>query len=1239
MLRDRGAFATELNSIEEDFKAGRCNRRIILGRLTSLENRVRASVRERERREKTRPRCSFPGELPITSKKDQIVQAISTHQVVIVAGDTGSGKSTQIPKMCLEAGRGVLGKIGCTQPRRIAATTISQRIAQELGQKVGRFVGYKIRFSDRTSRDACIKVMTDGMLLAEIQGDPDLYEYDTLIIDEAHERSLNIDLLLGVLKTFLPKRPELRLVISSATLDLKKFSEAFDNPPIIEVSGRRYPVKITYMPLDPALEERGEATYVDMAVEAVDRLQEKGAKGDILVFMPTERDILETCGRLEGRHYPGTAVLPLFARLSSGDQGRVFSHRGRKIVVATNVAETSLTIPGIKYVIDTGLARIVRYLPSTRISSLPVSSISKSSADQRAGRCGRVSDGVCIRLYFQEEYDSRPAFTEPEILRSNLAEVILRMIHLNLGDISSFPFLDKPSPRRIKDGFDLLSELGAVRKEGDRVLLTDTGRLMARMPMDPKISRMILEARKEDCIREVAIIASALSIQDPRERPLEKSVEADRAHAPFKHPDSDFITLLNIWNKYQNTLKRLKTQAMMRKFCKEHFLSFARMREWAYVFEQIMSILREQRIPLGRAGKREVTESLYGAIHRSILSGLLSNIAMKKEKNLYLAARGREVMIYPGSALFNRKGGASWIVAAEIIKTSRLFARTASRIDSKWLEGLAGDLCRRSYTNPRWDESRGEVVADELVTLYGLPIVRNRAVSYGAIDPQKAHEIFIHSALVEGRVRERPPFLRHNEKLIEKIRAMEERLRRRDILIDDKTLADYYSKRLKGVRDIPSLKRMIKERGGDDFLKLKEEELMLAEPDREELSAYPDHLAIEGDRLEVSYKFAPGTEADGATVWIPFPLKSKVPPERLERGIPGLYQEKILALVKGLPKRYRRYLVPVPRTVEIILEEMEVGDRPLFSALSQFIYERFGVDIPAKVWLGVDIPDHLKLRVSITDGKGRELESGRDIWHLLNRGKTEVTRYFEDSNGREGARALFSISSSKDLKFLRRSLELPDGTCGASMYLGGKAAVEKAIYEGIVREFLCKDIKTRSEFRAHVERVRRNMLSRARELKSQTVRILGAYEETRRTIEDIEKANRSNSAVLELCARIRGELEELVPINFPERFTPERLTHIPRYLKALKIRAERGSNDPGKDRRKEAQMEVFEQALCTLAKEMEHYASPAKREAVEEFRWMLEEFRVSLFAQELKTLYPVSQKRLEARLKEIERMI
>ncbi|HYQ60000.1 MAG TPA: ATP-dependent RNA helicase HrpA, partial [Desulfatiglandales bacterium] len=612
--------------------------------------------------------------LPITSKREQIVRLIRENQVVIVSGETGCGKSTQIPKMCLEAGRGLAGKIGCTQPRRIAAITIAHRIAEELGEEIGRSVGYKIRFREKASKQAFIKIMTDGMLLAETQGDPGLYEYDTLIIDEAHERSLNIDFILGILRTLLPRRPELKVIITSATLDTQKFSEAFGHAPVVKVEGRTYPVEVEYLPIDPDLEDEGELTYVDMAVKAIDGLREKRRYGDILVFMPTEEDILETCERLEGRRYPGTTILPLFARLPASEQGRVYSVSGAKIVVATNVAETSLTIPGIRYVIDTGLARISQYLPRTRTTSLPISPISQSSADQRKGRCGRVQHGVCIRLYSEEDYESRSPFTLPEIQRSNLAEVILRMLFLNLGHPSTFPFLDPPAERSVKDGLDLLMELGAVTQEGEQPALTGKGKLMARMPLDPRIARMMIEATHEGCLGEVAVIAAALSIQDPRERPVEKASQADQAHRPFKDPDSDFLTLLNIWNRYHREWDTLKTQNKMRKFCKQNFLSYPRMREWVYTHEQITEILKEQKIRF----QEQQEEFQYARIHRCVLSGFLSNIALKKEKNLYQAARGREVLIFPGSTLFKKPP--AWIVAAEMVKTSRLFARTVARI-------------------------------------------------------------------------------------------------------------------------------------------------------------------------------------------------------------------------------------------------------------------------------------------------------------------------------------------------------------------------------------------------------------------------------------------------------------------------------------------------------------------------------------------------------------------------------
>ena len=733
MLQDRQKISMRLRTIQHKVGKGTADKQL-RSQLARIEKALKAAIGRKETRIANRPQVGYPEHLPIFSKKEEIIRSIEGHQVLIISGDTGSGKSTQIPKMCLEAGQGIEGRIGSTQPRRIAATTISRRIAEELGEKIGKSVGYKIRFTDRTTPSACIKIMTDGILLAETQQDPFLNEYDTLIIDEAHERSLNIDFLLGLLKTLLPKRKDLRLIITSATIDTEKFSAAFDNAPVIAVEGRRFSVELEYMPMDPKLEEAGDVTYVDMAVQAVEDIKRKKRIGDILIFMPTEKDIRETCERLEAREFSGTRLLPLFARLTAAQQKRVFSSfSGQKIVVATNVAETSLTIPGIKYVIDTGLARIPQYMPRTRTTSLPISPISKSSADQRMGRCGRVEKGICLRLYSEEDYASRPEFTAPEILRSNLAEVILRMLSLNMGHIASFPFMDRPSARSIKDGFDILVELGAIVRKGKGASLTEKGRIMSRMPMDPRISRIMIEASKEGCVSDVAIIASALSIQDPRERPLEKAAHADQMHAPFRSPDSDFITLLNLWARYHQSWNTLKTQNKVRKFCKAHFLSFVRMREWRDICDQITTILKEQDVKIKDIDTGVTPESRYAGIHRSILSGYLSNIAVKKDKNIYLAAKGREVMVFPGSTLFNR--GCPWIVAAEMVKTSRLFARTVARIEPEWIEELGGDLCKSSYSNPHWEKNLGGVRANEQVTLYGLVIVSGRSVSYGPINP------------------------------------------------------------------------------------------------------------------------------------------------------------------------------------------------------------------------------------------------------------------------------------------------------------------------------------------------------------------------------------------------------------------------------------------------------------------------------------------------------------------------
>ena len=1282
MQRDRHPFARRLKNILKKSK-GRDPDEKAIHQLKSLKKRIDASILEKDRRLQGLPKVSFPENLPITAKKDAIVHAIREHQVIIISGDTGCGKSTQIPKMCLEAGRGIGGKIACTQPRRIAATTIAGRIAEELGEEIGKSVGYKIRFKDRTSRYGYIKVMTDGMLLAETQQDPHLNEYDTIIVDEAHERSLNIDFILGILKTLLMKRKRLKLIITSATMDTEKFSKAFDRAPVIEVSGRRYPVVVEYLPVDPEREDRGETTYVDMAIKGVEKVRNRGQAGDILVFMPTEQDIIETCERLEARNLKGTAVLPLFARLPNARQRRIFApFAGQKIIVSTNVAETSLTIPGIKVVIDTGLARISRYLPRTRTTSLPVSPISRSSADQRKGRCGRLENGFCIRLYSEEDYDARPEFTDPEILSSNLAEVTLRMISLRLGHIASFPFLDRPNPRSIKDGFDLLVELGAIVRKNGGVSLTEKGRIMAKMPIDPKISRMILEAQEEGCVHDVAVIASALSIQDPRERPLEKAGLADQKHTRFKDPDSDFITLLNIWNYYHRSWETLRTQNKMRKFCKEHFLSFVRMREWHHIHQQLSSILEEQGIKDQNEYSDPIGESRYACIHRSILSGYLSNIAVKKDKNFYLSARGREAMVFPGSTLFNK--GPEWIVAADMVKTSRLFARTAAKINPEWLERLGGDLCKSSYSNPHWEKKREEVRAHEQVSLYGLVVISQRSVSYGSIDPVVSHEIFVRSALVEGDVKKSFPFLVHNQTLIEEIRGLEEKVRRRGMLVGDDVMAEFYSTRLAGVHDIRTMKRRIEERGGDDFLKMTEADIVITYPNETELARYPDELTIGRSALKFSYKFAPGKPDDGVTMRVPSGMASQVSPDQLDWVVPGLFREKITALIKGLTKQYRKQLVPVSKTVDIIMAEMERKSEPLISSLGRFIYHRFGVDIPASQWPVSEIPDYLNMRVSILDHRGREIRSGKDP-SILNGyapcgspGEVEPetwekakakweregvmswdfgdlpetislgtnlpvypglepaaggvnVRLFKNSaeaseTHKRGVRALFMIRFRKDLKFLKKDLKLPETIFSKAAYFGGGHTVERGMYDNIMDRFFLLNIRNKTDFETHASAIGRSILLEGRSLMDLTERVLDAY-------------HNANPSVQAFGSRLKRELEGLVPKDFLDRYTPDRIAHLPRYLKALKIRAERGAYDRDKDQEKADRIKPFTEALRRNLADISSHASLEKRKRFEEFFWMVEEFKVSVFAQELKTPFPVSAKRLEKKLREVERMV
>jgi ATP-dependent helicase HrpA len=1299
-------------------------------RLQRLENRLQVSGRKRARRKKNLPNFSYNKALPITAKKDEIIRAISRHPVVIVSGETGSGKTTQLPKFCLAAGRGMDGIIAHTQPRRIAAMTVARRIAEEFGQELGRAVGYKIRFKDRTSKDAYLKIMTDGILLAETQSDRYLRAYDTIIVDEAHERSLNIDFILGILQTLLKRRDDLKLIVTSATIDTGKFSKAFDDAPVIAVSGRMYPVDVRYqLPEFPAA-ENGELTHVELAAHSVNQLLNESSRGDILVFMPSEQDIRDTCELIEASGPKNSRILPLYARLTAAEQARVFARSSaRKIIVATNVAETSITIPGIRCVVDSGLARISRYSPRSRTTSLPVMPISRSSADQRKGRCGRLQNGVCVRLFTEDDYRTRPLYTRPEILRANLAEVILRMISLKLGDITDFPFIDPPDLKSINDGFNLLYELGAIKTRhkaqgarpkaqdelteikstksisAGRVELTDKGRLMAKIPLDPRLSRMLLEANDEGCIDQIAVIAAVLSIRDPRERPLEKTAAADQMHARFDDPFSDFTTLLNIWNRYHHVRQTKKSTNQLKRFCRQHFLSYNRMREWQDIYHQIVAILEEHGLWNAEGRKGVVLKSAirnpqseFEKIHRSILSGFLSNIAEKKEKNFFRATKSREVMVFPGSGLFGKAG--RWIVAAEMVETSRLFARTVANIDSEWLEGLGGDLCKRTYLSPHWERNRGEVVAAEQVSLFGLIIISQRPVSYGPISPDEATDIFIRSAIINGDLKKPFAFMKHNQRLINDIKDVEDRLRRRDVLISAEDLFVFYREKLGRIYNALMLSKYIKKRGGDRFLRLKKQDLMNYDPDTGELSRYPLSTKIEGQAFEYTYHFRPGEDDDGVTIKVPISLTPAVSNENLDWLVPGHFKEKVEILIKGLPKTYRKKLVPVKETVEIISRDMPRLKGSLFTALGEFILQRFGVDIPASAWPIETLPDHLKMRIAVIAADGKELCSGRDAAFLsqqkietaqndafesyrLKWEKTGIIRWdfgdlpeFISSPKRvktkwvaypalaaagkslksvslklyrhqnkavavhqQGVAGLYKIHFAKDLKFLKKALKLPQQLKAAADYFNGPANIEQRLLDRVISDLFCKNIRSRDLFYDHADKISPIIISHGREFLDGCLPVLKAYHKVRRELEKLRLANLDNHTVQDFYIDLIGELERLLPESFVNLYEMERLVHVERYIKSMQIRAQRAIVDFEKDQAKLMEVQTFSSSLGELVKALSPNASAEKRQALEEFFWMIEEYKVSVFAQELKTAVPVSKKRLEKKLSQIMRMI
>ncbi len=992
MPRDRRSLTARLRGVERSRERGGDVRKA----LAQIEDAIRRSIALRERRQAAVPKLEgkYDDALPIVQRKDEIAELIRGHQVVILCGETGSGKTTQLPKICLELGRGVSGMIGHTQPRRIAARSVAARIAEELGETVNSktsVVGTKVRFSDQTHPGTLVKLMTDGILLAETVGDRLLDAYDTLIIDEAHERSLNIDFLLGYIKRTLPKRPDLKVIVTSATIDPERFAEHFADQhgkpaPIINVSGRMYPVEVRYRPIEDPDEDSRDSHFTDALLGAVDELSRvsPSSAGDVLIFLPGERDIRETAEALRKHHPPQTEILPLYARLSAAEQMQVFKPKKgkRRIVLATNVAETSLTVPGIRYVVDPGLARVSRYSPRTRVQRLPIEAISQASADQRKGRCGRVAEGVCIRLYSEEDFEKRPRFTEPEILRTNLAQVILQMKSLDLGEVTDFPFVEPPDGRLIRDGYDTLFELGAVDEAG---ALTEVGRRLAKLPVDPRVGRMVLAGEQNGCLGDVLVVAAFLSVQDPRERPIDQAPAADEAHGKFKDETSDFTTALKLWAFWRELKDKLSSN-QLRKACRTNFLSFVRMREWDDVFKQLHGVMAEMGFhPDKRDAKHASPAQHYEALHKSLLTGMLTGVGMKSDINEYSGVRNLKFSIFPGSGLF--KSRPKWVMAAELVKTSRLYARGVAKIEPEWIEQIGLHLVKRVYNEPHWEPKTQNILAFEKVSLFGLDIVPRRKVHFGPVDPKASRELFIHHALVEGELRTTAEFLRHNLAIEDELHVIEQKLRKHDLIADISARFNFYDRRMpQGVFNGSTMNRWLKEieRGGEArHLYMSREDLLVGDASAATAENFPDAWTIAGVEVPLEYHAEPGHLDDGVTVRVPLGVLNQVDPARVEWLVPGMVREKIAELIRTLPKNLRTSFVPAPAWAEkahaAMLEKSELLDRPLSDALAQTLSRLTGIRVePGDFQLG-QLPPHLTMNIKVIDEHGLVLAHGRDL--------------------------------------------------------------------------------------------------------------------------------------------------------------------------------------------------------------------------------------------------------------------
>jgi ATP-dependent helicase HrpA len=1238
----------------------------------------------------------YPEDLPIAIHRKEIIDLIQSNQVVVIAGETGSGKTTQIPKMCLDAGLARKGKIACTQPRRVAALSISRRIAEELGVEWGEEVGAKIRFTDKTRRDTLIKVMTDGMLLTEIQGDSDLREYSVIIVDEAHERSLNIDFLLGYLKELLKRRKDLKIVITSATIDTKAFSEAFDGAPILEVSGRLYPVETIYAPIDELLEDSGDMTYVDGVVRGIEMILDWNRPGDVLVFLPGEKDIREVRDMLEKRGFTQLEILPLFGRLSGQDQDRIFkSSRFRKVILSTNIAETSITIPGIRFVVDSGLARVSRCSSHTHTRRLPIEKVSQSSANQRKGRAGRLSEGVCLRLYSEQDFLSRPEFATPEILRSNLADVILRMIAFRIGDIRTFPFIEPPVERAIRSGFELLVQLGALDQHNE---LTPLGRKLAHLPADPTVGRMLLEAHKEGCVREVLVIASGLSIQDPRERPMDLAKEADVMHRKFQHPESDFLTLLNIWTAYHDEMERL-SQNQLRKFCKAHFLSYLRMREWRDIYHQLERTLKEI-----RAFRDNTLPAEYDQIHRALLSGLLSGVGQLEEANHYRATRNRKVMIFPGSGLFkktarkfakkkkpdpveDRKISPKWILCAEFMETTRLYARTVARIDPNWILRTGEHVLTHKYTEPFYEEKGERVLARERILLYGLEVATKKT-AYLKVDPKAATEIFIREALVEGRLLSKVPFHEANQRLLESIREQQTRLRTGSGWALDEKLYEFYSRRLDNVGSYGDLRAFLRDQHGgkDDALRITEDDLLKETELGKEMNAFPDVAELKGLRLDLEYAYKPGEADDGATLKIPVEEFESVDPGLIDWAVPGYIRKRIEYLLRGLPKEMRKQLFPMADVSQELALKVSADGGPLVEQLAVLLLELRKVRTRKEDWSDDAVPEYLCPRVEVIDKKKKTVASGRNWKEVSEQYELAVRSSFEKGEGREQLQIWKQGQAKYEIERVHPG-SLPD--MPVEILLGdlaglpvkavpglesGKNGVALKLYpdlntamqatrtgfselcaEGLGRDLgwlerdLQKEIKrvalgfsflidSKTLAEHSFELIKADLLLFPEPLPLRQANFDLVVEKARekmkglvpRYVDLLESIVGKRDKVLELYQKGSPweiELNALIHAKFLRELDLSRLGQYPRYLDALVLRIQRARQNPAKDAEKA-------KPLIQFIRRYQALKAPVTRKR--QLRWLLEEFKVQVFAQELGTAGKVSSKIIESAFREAE---